>query len=494
MRAWRALLLRLLRAGRTRAEWDAELESHVAMHTEDGVRAGLTEAEARRRALIALGGVEQTRQAVRERDSLPWVETIAQDVRYALRGMRRNPMFAVTAVVTLALGIGATTAVFSVVDRILFRSLPYAQDDRLVSLGLSQSLEKQEFTLGGFFYEWQANQKPFEQVTFERGTGECDVTEARPVRVQCGQVAQNFLPTLGVRPVVGRNFLPEEDVPHGAKVALISDGLWQSRYNRDRRVVDATITLDGEARRIVGVLPRGFEMPRLQPVDVLVPAQMDVAVQHTVNSGIGYPMWAFARMKSGITVARARAEMEPLFLHTQLWIPAQFRSDFHLQVRSIRDRQMQDAYAVAWVLLGSVMAVLLIACANVASLFSARGAARERELAVRSALGASRGRLIRQTLTEALLLALLGAAGGVVLAEALLRVFVAIAPTGVPFLEHARLDGRILGFTALVALGCALACGMLPALEEPLQAQTGPGPLVQLPPIVVGLLHRFLSV
>ena len=213
MRKLRALWIRLFHARRTKREFAVELESHLAMHIEEGLRAGLTGQEARRQALIALGGVEQTRQAYRERAALPMLETLLQDIRYALRGFQRNPIFSLTAIATLALGIGATTAVFSVVDRILFRSLPYAHDDRLVSFGLSQSLERQEFTLGGFFYEWRDNQKPFASVTFERGVGECNLVEQNPVQMRCARVAANFLSTLGISPVLGRNFLPEEDVP-----------------------------------------------------------------------------------------------------------------------------------------------------------------------------------------------------------------------------------------------------------------------------------------
>jgi predicted permease len=459
--------LRFLVLRRPHAEVDEELRFHLEQSIAANRAAGMTAEEARRQALIEFGGVERAREQCHEQRPGWWWGTVAQDARYALRGFRRNPAFTLTVIATLALGIGATTAVFSVVDRILFRSLPYAHDDRLVSFGLVQSLEKQEFTLGAFFYEWRDSQRPFAAVTFERGVSTCNLTETNPVHLSCADVAQNFLPTLGISPVLGRNFLPEEDLPNGPKVALISDGLWLSRFNRDAGVLDKSIEIDGHPVRIVGVLPKDFEMPRLQPTDVLLPAALDIAAQHTVNSGLGCPLWAFARLKPGVSVAQAKAELEPLFLHTQQWIPPEIRQDFHLQVRSIRDRQMQEAYLVAWMLLGAVLAVLLIACANVASLFSARGAARERELAVRSALGASRGRLIRQTLTEAILLAVAGAAAGCLLAGILLRVFVAIAPTSVPFLAQARLDLRIVLFTVLVSLLCAALFGILPALEKP---------------------------
>jgi putative ABC transport system permease protein len=459
--------VRFLFFRRSSAEVNEELQFHLQQAEEFNLAAGMDPEEARRQARIQFGAVEAAREQSHEQKPGWWLGTLVQDVGYALRGFRRSPAFALTVIATLALGIGATTAVFSVVDRILFRSLPYAHDDRLVSVGLVQSLAPQEFMLGGFFYEWRDNQKPFASLTFERGVNECNLTEANPVHLQCAGVAQNFLPTLGIAPVLGRNFSLDEDLPNVAKVALISQGLWLSRFNRDPGVLNQTIKIDDDSVRIIGVLPQNFEMPRLQHADIVVPAQMDVAAQHTVNSGIGFPMWAFARLKPGVSVQQASDELQPLYQHTQQWIPREIRQDFHLQVRSIRDRQMQEVYRVAWVLLDAVFAVLLIACANVASLFSARGLARERELAVRSALGASRTRLIRQALTEALLLAIAGAAAGCLLAELLLRIFIAIAPTGMPFLAQAQLDARIILFTVLLALLCAATFGIVPALQKP---------------------------
>jgi len=165
-------------------------------------------------------------------------------------------------------------------------------------------------------------------VTYENGYGDCNLTESNPVHLHCIHVAQNFLPTLGVMPIAGRNFTPEEDLPNGPAAAMISDGLWLSRFNRDPAAVDKTIQIDGHAVRVVGVLPRDFEMPRLQETDILRPAQIDRAEQNKVNSGIGYPLWAFARLKPGVSVPEAKAEMEPLFLHTQQWIPAEIRRIF----------------------------------------------------------------------------------------------------------------------------------------------------------------------
>jgi predicted permease len=459
--------LRFLILRKNRSDFEEELQFHLEEAIAAKIAAGLDPAEARRQALIEFGGVERAREQCNEQRPGWWMDTVGQDVRYALRGFKRSPIFTVTVLITLGLGIGATTAVFSVVDRILFRPLPYAHGDRLVSVGLVQSLEKQEFTLGGFYFDWRDNQKPFESMTFEQGADACNLTDSNPVQLHCAEVAANFLPTLGIAPRLGRNFLSEEDVPNGPRTALISDALWLARYNRSRDVLNKQVEIDGKPVRIVGVLPANFEMPRLQPVDILLPAQVDVAAQHTVNDGIGLPMWAFARLKPGVSLAEARAEMEPLFRHTQAWIPAQFRQEFHLQIRSIRDRQMQDAYRAAWVLLGAALAVLMISCANVTSLFSARCAARERELAVRSALGASRFRIMRQTLTESLLMAIAGAGLGCVLAEILLRIFIFISPSGVPFLASSQLDLRIIGLAVLLALVCATVCGMVPALERP---------------------------
>ena len=468
MRRLRALWARfrgIFGSSRIGDEFDAELESHIAAHTEEGVRAGLTAEEARRQALLRLGGVEQARQRYRERTTLPWLEGLWRDMRYALRGFRRNPVFAVTAIVTLTLGIGATAAVFSVVDRVLFRSLPYAHPDQLVSVGLTAPIIPQEFMLGGSYYEWQDNQKPFTALTSETGVDPCDLTEHNPAHLNCANVEANFLATLGVSPILGRDFLPEEDRPNGPKVALISYALWSSHYGRDPGVVNHLIDIDGKQVRVVGVLPADFEMPALGQADVVVPEALDVAEQRKADPG--RVMYAFARLKPGVTIKEAIDELQPVFNYSLNLAPARFRSEVHLRVRSVRDLQMHDARLVAWLLLGAVLAVLLIACANVASLLMTRAVTRERELAVRSALGASRGRLIGQALMEAILLSIFGAVAGCLLAEGLLRVFVALAPSSLPFLAKAHIDLRIVVFTAALALCTGISFGLIPALFHP---------------------------
>jgi putative ABC transport system permease protein len=451
-------------------ELDEELQFHLEQATQLHIAAGITPREARRQARIDFGAIEPTREAAYKERPGWFLETVLQDVRYALRGFRHNRLFTITVIVTLALGIGATTAVFSVVDRILFRSLPYAHDDELVSIGLVQSLETQEFMLGGFFYDWRDNQKPFAAMAGQStGPHSCVLTEINPQQLNCINAQAGFLPLLGVTPVLGRNFLPEEDIPNGPDVALITYGLWKSHYGLDPGILNRLINIDGAPTRVIGVLPKDFEMPTLQAADVIRPVALAVAKeQRSQNGGIGQPMRVFARLKPGITIAQARAEMDPLFRQTQeAFIPKEIRKDFRLSIRSLRDRQTQDVQLVAWVLLGSVLAVLLIACANVASLMMARGAARERELAVRSALGASRVRLIRQTLTEAFLLSIAGATVGLVLAEGLLLAFVALAPTSIPFLDKAHLDLRIAGFTVLLALLSGAFFGLITALQKP---------------------------
>lgn len=399
-----------------------------------------------------------------------WLGTVAQDARYTFRDLRRNPVFSVSVVLTFVLGIGSASAVFCVVDKILFRPLPYAHSERVVSVGLVAPIEPQEFMLGGSYYEWQDNQRPFVAMTSEAGVEPCDLTEANPSRLDCARVESNFLPTLGVVPVVGRNFLTNEDRPNAPNVALISYALWSSRFNMDRSISGKIVRIDQKPMEIIGVLPKDFEMPRLQSADVLLPEALDVAAQRRANPG--RPLWAFARLKPNVTAEQAKAQLEPLFEYSLQQAPAPFRKEVHYTVRSLRDRQFYDVHRAAWILLGLVATVLLIASANITSLLMARYSRREREIAIRDALGAGRMRLLQQAIVECLVFSGAGALAGVMLAALLLHIFVALAPGGMPFLNSAQINSRILIFTLGTSLLCALGFALATGLRR-----TGPNAL-----------------
>jgi putative ABC transport system permease protein len=465
----RAFAVRLLGSVRLRQfdeGLDAELRAHFELLTEENIRRGMTPEEARWAARREFGGVEQAKELYREQHGLPFLDTLLQDLRFAVRTLAKRPGFAVVATLTLALGIGTTTAVFSVVDRILFRNLPYPHDERLVSFGLMAPIERNEFMLGSSYVDFRKEPGPFEAITsMAPGTADCDVTEENPVRLDCGLVEQTFLPTLGVQPILGRNFKRDEDRPNAPRVALLSYALWKRRFGGDPGVLGKSISLNGRATQIVGVLPSRFEMPTLRSADILLPQALDEEQQR--QSQTGAVLRTFARMKPGIGASQAIAGLQPWFAEALRGAPPEFRKEIHLSVRTLRDRQVQDVRLASWILLGAVFAVLLVACTNVANLQLVRATGRERELAVRAALGAGRVRLARQAFTESLLLGLLGGAMGCSVAALLLRLFVSIAPEGIPRLDQASLDPRVVVFTLGVALASAVTFGVGPALQRP---------------------------
>jgi predicted permease len=387
------------------------------------------------------------------------------DLRYALRQLRLSPGFAAVAVLTLALGIGATTAMFSLVDRILFRSLPYPQDHELVSVGVIAPIIDGEFLFAANYLGWRDHQTPFADFTSSTGVSDCDLTDEAPVRVTCASVASTFLPTFGIQPLVGRNFTREEDQPNAPPVALLTYGLWQSRFGGDRNVVNRTISLNGKTARILGVLPRDFEFPTLARTSILVPEALDESIVQ--RNQLGTVVRVFGRMKPGISVDQSKAELEPLFRGFVESAPPPFRKVLRLEVRSIRDLQVHDSRRAAWLLLASALAVLLIACANAMNIHLARSVGRRHELAIRSALGADRVRLFRQRFTESVLLALMAGAAGTGLAWFIVRVFVVLAPAGIPHLSDATVDGRVLLFAIIVSLASGIVFGTVPALEKP---------------------------
>jgi putative ABC transport system permease protein len=390
---------------------------------------------------------------------------LRQDILYGARMLVKNGRFTLVTVVTLALGIGATSAIFSFVDHILFRNLPYPQDDQLVSVGVIAPVIDGEFLFSSNYLQWRQQRLPFTGFTSEGGVRDCDLTESHPVRLKCATVTSTFLPTFGIVLSLGRNFSPDEDNPQAPKVALISYGLWRSRFSQNRAILGQTVSVDGNATRVLGVLPRTFEFPTLAHVDVLVPEALDQSVlQRAVTGPV---VRVFGRLKPGISIQQARDQLQPLFRTFVESAPPEFRSTLRLQVRPVRDLQIHNFRLAAWVLLLAAVSVLLIACANVASLVFGQGLGRQHEMAVRCILGATRARLLRQTITESLLLVLIGSVAGCALAYALIRGLVAFAPAEIPRLSAARLDGRVLLFTLLTSLLAGVLFGIIPALQRP---------------------------
>ena len=387
-----------------------------------------------------------------------------QDALYALRVLARNRTFTFAAILSLALGIGATTSVFSVVDRILFRSLPYAYGDRLLSVGVAAPMLPYEFVFGAPYLDLRTHQQTFEAVTSWSGVNDCDLTDGEPVRLSCAAVESTFLSTVGIAPLLGRSFTADEDGPSRPKVALLSYGLWQSRFGGRPDVLDRTISLNGQPARVVGVLPPEFETPTLTRADLVIPQGLDDAtLQRAVT---GRPLRVLARMRPGTDVQAVRAAAEAALARSLPSLPGGGARELRARVRTLRDFQAGDGKTVSWVLFGSVMAVLLLACANLANLLLARTFARQRELAVRVALGAGRLRLVRQSLTESLVLALLGGFAGTLLAWGFLKLFVNLAPEGIPRLAEATLDPRVLAFTFASSLVCGIVFGIGPALSS----------------------------
>jgi predicted permease len=444
-------------------EMREELETHVAMRAEHD---RVDEAAARRR----LGNILHTREDMRRVWIAQWSDALLQDAHYTWRSWRRRPAFALAAIGVLALGIGSSTALFAALDRVLFRPLPYADPDRLVSAGLVMappggSFERETETMRDRAYvqTWDTPPPPFESVT-AMVTRTCDILEEQPEQVTCAVVDSNFLRVLGVRVAAGRDFAPEEDVRGTPRVAIISHQLWLRRYGGDPKVIERTLNVESAAAPvqrvpIVGVLPPEFEMP-VGAADVLLPFQLrPMDPQQTFNLHI----MTFARLNRGVTPARAELMLAGQLEQMAEFVPPSLRAAW--RVRPLRDRRVGDAARVGWLLLGAVGIFLLIACVNVANLTLARVAQRQREFAVRTAIGAGQLRLARLALAESLLLALAAAGLGLFVASGLLRAFVTMAPAGVPRLTEASIDVRVFGVALLLVVLTGVAVGAWPALS-----------------------------
>ncbi len=465
---FRELLLRLGSAfglGVRDRDLADELAFHRDMLEQKHRERGLDADSARRVARVELGGDAQTAEAWRDQHGLPFLETLRQDVVYGCRILRRSPGFTAAALLTLTLGIGANTAIFTVVDAVLLRPLPFADPDRLVVAG-DRNADGSLSGVGlGTIADWRERSRSFDQLAMVRLWMPTLVTDAEAEQLPAARVSWNYFAALGVRPALGRDFTVIDDREDGWHVVLLSDRLWRRRFSADPGMVGRTITLNDQPFRVVGVMPSSFESLDSQryfnaAAEVWAPMGNDQA-----NCRVRCrPIVGVGRLRAGVHPDAAADELNRIREELRREHPADYAAGSVSVVRML-DAVAGRARPALLVLLAAVAFVLLIACANVASLLLARGVARERELSLRVALGASRVRVCRQLLTESLLLGAGGAASGLLIAIVGIRSLTSIAPVTLPRLEHAVIDARVLAFTAAVALITTILFGVLPAWQ-----------------------------
>jgi putative ABC transport system permease protein len=414
------------------------------------------------------------------------------DFRFALRTLLRNPSFTLAAIVALALGIGATTAIFSVVDAVLLRPLPYPDGDSLVSVSTHFPGQDFYFVPSWDYLDWSRDNQVFTSYAAMGRVWRSEPLQLPdgPASIAAARVTANLLDVLEVNPILGRRFLPEESRLDASLPIVISYGLWQEKFAGDPRILEKSVFFDGGSRRIVGVLPKGFYYPGNVRIDALVPVKIDVEGQK--DRRVGGAWDTIGRRKPGVSLAQARANFEAIFAATRAAWPKIYRNDVQLQVQPFRDRLTGNIRTILLILLAGVGCVLLIACANVANLLLARATARQREIATRAALGASRLRLIRQLLTESLLISSIGGAAGIFVAAAVVRALRTIGPDDFPRMAEVTVDLRVLAFALFAALATGIVFGLTPALSatKPADrfARSGPRGLLVAAEIALSLM------
>ena len=391
---------------------------------------------------------------------------VVQDLRYAFRSLAKRPGFAVIAVLTLSLGIGATTAIFSVVQAVLLRPLEYPHADRLVKI---IGFDKEEGTTGNLspadFLDFQRDAISFERMGANGFVGLATISGGRGEAERTGwvQITEGFFPTLRVQPALGRAITPDDDRPGAPRVALISDGFWRRRFGADPSVIGQSISFNAVPVTIIGVLPASYRHLELNPeraADIFTPFRWDTAQP---NRG-GHFIRGVARLKDGQTLEQGRAELVQIAARLEQQYPTDNTAQ-SVRVDQLLDAMVGESRPVVMLLAGAVIVVLLVACANVANLLLARGTGRLRELALRSAIGADRGRLVRQMLTESVALSTLGAIGGIAVALLATRALTVLAAAGIPRADQIGMDGAVLAFALFAALITSVVFGVLPAIH-----------------------------
>jgi predicted permease len=453
-------------------DFESELESHLAMLAEENVRRGMTPEEARRAARLEMGGLDRARELHRETRGLPVLAALVQDVRYALRSLRRDAGFATFAILTVGLGIGASSTIYSVVDALLRRPLPFSDPGRLVWMANAGTEGPSVWTIQiGHFLDLRERNRSFSGLAAYHAfysAGGTRLTETGdPERLTSVPVTTDFFSFLGVRPQLGRLFNADEGQAqwHRPQVALLSYGLWKRRFAADPAIVGQKLTLDGSAVTVVGVLPESFDFAAVfapgDAIDLFFPLPLTAEADSRGNT-----ISVLGRLKPGVTVESAQAELSALAKQISEQHPRRNRLE---PIISPLGEHVSGPFRRALAVLGcAVAAVMLIVCANLSSLLLARATTRQQEMAIRAALGAGHGRLLRQMLTESLVLAAGGALLGIVLALAGTRALARLDAFRIPLLESVRIDAGALAFTLLLALLTGLIFGLVPALQAAL--------------------------
>ncbi|MGA9057883.1 MAG: ABC transporter permease [Terriglobia bacterium] len=440
---------------------EAEVRFHLESYAEDLVRSGVPRPEAMRRARIEFGGIESHKDAMRASLGLRWWDGLGADLRYGARQLRRNPGFTAVAVLTLALGIGANTAMFSVVNGVLLRPLPYPEPDRLFSVqergqGFGSPTSYPEVA------DWRAQNHTFSDMASYHATEFTLTGNGGPMHLRGVVVSSELLSVLEVRPLFGRGFAPQDDET-GAHVVLLSHAFWREKFHSDPDIVGRGITLDGQNFAVVGVMPAGFRFPPTFPGEVWTTSAVDTGAPKQER---GYSwLSVIARLKSGVAATKAQSDMDVIARRLAQQYPQSNAQRTSVRLVPELDRIVGGSRLPLLILLGVVAGVLLIGCVNLANLSLARNLARQKEIAVRAALGAGRRRLVGQMLTESILLSLLGGLCGVVLAAWGTQALLSIVPDAVPRTAEVGVDLHVLVFAVLLSMVTGLIFGLVPALR-----------------------------
>ncbi len=451
-------------------EIDAEQQFHIASRTDELIQDGIAPEEATRQARLQFGSRVRARAESRDAKLFSWLESAGQDIYYGLRTLAKSPSFAVVAILTLALGIGANTAIFSVVSGVLLNPLPYPDANHLVSLFEEIPNFKNASISYPNFLDWQRMNRTFSALAAYRSTAFNLSGEGEPEHLQGEMVSLGFFEILGINPVRGRTFTKEEDRLGANPTAMISEGLWKRKFGSNPDIIGKRLTLDGVGRTIIGVVPSNFllRIQNFQPGTTLNDVYTPIGEYNDpgfyAHRDAGWGMDAIGRLKPGVTLEQARGDMDRVSRQLTAMYP-EFDNNERANLIPLKEEMVGDMRPVLLVLLGAVIFVLLISCANVANLLLARSTSRQREFAIRLAVGAGQMRIVRQLLTESVLLALIGGALGLLLANFGTAAAIAAVPQSVPRAENIRLDIHVLLFTFVVSLLAGTVFGLAPALK-----------------------------